>query len=186
MDRSRHWRSARTNVERLDPNRLPLDLPVVMPLRAVTIEDAPPLAKLYRDSVRGLGAQAYSAEQVAVWASYPDDFLEFRRRILLGVALVSLEGDAIAAFGQLEPDDHISLLYTATPFARRGHATAIYHALETTARSRGVTRLGTTASRLSRPFFTQHGFDLLEVERNHYKGVEFERFKMAKRLDHAR
>jgi putative acetyltransferase len=153
-----------------------------MHVREFRIEDAPALAELYRDSARVLAATAYSPEQVAVWASYPDDFVSFRDRLRNGVSLVSMVGDQIAAFGQLDPMDHIALLYTGAPFARRGHATAIYERLESIARAHGVLRLRTTASRLSRPLFARQGFTLLEVEHTRYKGIEFERFKMEKRL----
>ena len=131
-----------------------------MLVRPFSPDDAPALAELYRDSARGLGPQAYSPAQIAVWASYPDDFPAFCERLQRGVSLVSLEGGEIAGFGQLDPDDYIALLYTATRFAR----------------------LGTTASFLSRSLFARHGFELIEIEHSVFKGVTFERFKMAKYL----
>ena len=157
-----------------------------MQVRGITDHDIPVLADLYRDAARGLGSQAYSAAQIEIWASFPDDFAAFRDRLQRGLSVVSIDAECVAAFGQLDPDDHVSLLYTGTRFARRGHASAIYQHLEAAARERGISRLTTTASRLSRPFFAKHGFDLIEVELYVYKGVEFERFKMAKTFCHSR
>ena len=51
--------------------------------------DTEALAKVYRDAVRGIGPQAYSAEQVAAWASYPDNLAEFRDRMSHGLTLVT-------------------------------------------------------------------------------------------------
>jgi putative acetyltransferase len=153
-----------------------------MHVRVVQPDDAPTLAELYRDSARGLGPAAYSQSQVDAWASFPDDFDAFRQRILQGVGFASVVGDEIAAFGQLDPVDHVALLYTATRFSRQGHATTIYRRLEAVARAKGVTRISKTASHFSRPLFAREGFTLSEIERSIYKGVVFERFKMEKRL----
>jgi putative acetyltransferase len=153
-----------------------------MHVREFRIEDAPELVALYRDAARGLGGAEYSAAQIAVWISFADDFPGFCERLQRGLSLVSMEDNAIASFGQLHPQDHVALLYTGTQFARRGHATAIYQQLEVAAIGGGATRLTTTASRLSRPLFLKQGFTIVELERNLYKGVEFERFKMEKRI----
>jgi putative acetyltransferase len=166
----------------LSPVLLDNDVLIDMPLREVRPDDVPFLADLYRASARELAARLYSAEQIAAWTSFPDDSAEFSRRVQRGVAIVSVVDGAIAAFGQLDPVDHVALLYTAPRFARQGHATAICRYLETTARGRGVMRLHTTASLLSRPLFEREGYSLLETEHTVYKGVAFERFKMEKRL----
>ena len=153
-----------------------------MQIRTFTADDADALALLYRDSVRGLGRQAYSPAHLEAWAKFVDDVDAFRARALQGVSLVSLEGDELAALGQLHPSDCIALLYCATRFARRGHATALYLRLEALAREQGITRLWTTASKVSRPLFEKHGFRLFETERSVFNGAEFERYKMEKLL----
>ena len=154
----------------------------MMHVRAVQPADAETLAEVYRDAARGLGAQAYSPPQIEAWASFPDDFETFRLHILQGLALVSMAGSEFAAFGQLDPSDHVALLYTATRFARQGHATAVYRQLEASARAQGVRRINTTATHLSRPFFARQGFQLCATAHNAYKGVAFELFTMAKSL----
>jgi putative acetyltransferase len=153
-----------------------------MQLRTATLEDIPALAVLYRESARVLGASAYSPAQVEAWASWPDDFAGFQQRLGSGITLVSLVGGCIASFGQLDPVDHVALLYTNPLFARRGHASAVLSRLEKIAGARGVKRLDTTASHLSRPLFEKFNFALCEVEHAVFKGVGFERFKMEKIL----
>jgi putative acetyltransferase len=151
-------------------------------VRAFTADDAEAVAVLYRDSVRDLGKQAYGASHLAAWSKYADDVNEFRTRVLRGVSLVSLEGGELAAVGQLHPTDCIALLYCAPRFARRGHATTLCLRLEEVTRARGVSRLWTTASKLSRPLFEKQGFRLFETERSVFNGAEFERYKMEKLL----
>jgi putative acetyltransferase len=160
----------------------PQDVVTVMPLRHATPADVPALAAIYTESARVLAASFYTAEQVHVWSSWPDDLTEFSRRLAEGSALVSVVAGEIAAFGQLHPLDYIALLYTAPRYARQGHASAICEALEAQARKAGIRRIHTTASLLSRPLFLKQGFTLFEVEQTVFHGVPFERYKMEKIL----
>lgn len=150
-------------------------------LRPFSLDDVEALAGVYRDSVRGIGPDAYTSEQVAMWASYPDDMQEFRNRMSKGRTLVAVEDGDPIAFGQLYPDDHLALLYCATARARLGIGSIIYSALEAHAFGKGIDEIRTEASRISRPFFEKHGYVLIEVEHTIRSGVEFERFRMRKR-----
>ena len=154
----------------------------MMDIREYLSADAAALAELCRASARVLAAPHYTPEQIAAWSRFPENLAEFSARLARGYSLVVREAGTFAAFGQLEPIDHIALLYTGPRFARRGHATTIYRRLEAKARAHGVRRVHTTASLLSRPLFEREGFTLTEVEHTCYHGVEFERFKMQKEL----
>lgn len=151
-------------------------------LRAFVPGDVEALAGVYRDAVIGLGPQAYLPEQVAAWASYPEDIGEFGGRLSRGVTLVAELDGRIVAFGQLEPEDHLAFLYCSTACARRGIATHIHSALENRAREAGSAAIRTEASRISRPFFEKRGYVVLGSERVTRSGVEIERFRMRKEL----
>ncbi|HEY9749090.1 MAG TPA: GNAT family N-acetyltransferase [Allocoleopsis sp.] len=144
--------------------------------------DAEAIAAIYQDSVIGIGSTAYDAEQVAVWSTYPDEIEEFRRSLQQGLTLVAVADEQLAAFGQLNPLDHIAFLYTASQAARQGYATEIYRQLETFAMQQGIKQLHTEASRISKFFFLKMGYHITETEFVERQGVEFERFKMAKML----
>jgi putative acetyltransferase len=152
-----------------------------MILRSFVASDAEALAEVYRDAVRGIGPQAYTAEQVAAWASYPDDLAEFRDRMSCGLTLVAEEASRVIAFGQLEPTDHLAFLYCSAARARRGVGSAIYSALEAHAFSRGVSEIRTEASTISRPFFEKQGYAVIAIEHVSRFGLEFERFRMRKK-----
>lgn len=151
-----------------------------MLIREYQASDAERIAAIYRDAVIGIGSIAYNLQQIAVWSSYPEDIEEFRELLGLGLTLVAVKDSRIAAFGQLNPPDHIAFIYTASDFARLGCATAIYQHLETHAISQGIERLHTEASRISKHFFLKMGFRIVETEIVERKGVHFERFKMDK------
>lgn len=149
-------------------------------IREYQKSDAEALIAVYRDAVIGIGAGAYNAQQIAIWSSYPEDIEEFRELLSLGLTLVAVEGSRLAAFGQLNPPDHIAFLYTASDFARLGHATEIYKRLEAHAVGQGVKRLHTDASRIAKHFFLKMSFRVVETELTEHKSVQFERFKMEK------
>jgi putative acetyltransferase len=151
-------------------------------LRTYHPADAEALAVIYKDAVRGTGASAYNARQIAVWSAYPEDIETFRQLLNQGITLVVIQGECVAAFGQLDPPDRIAFLYTATGYARRGYASAIYCQLEAHAVQQGVQHLYTEASRLSRPLFVKMGFHVVETEIVKRQGVQIERFRMEKRL----
>ena len=152
-----------------------------MKLRPYQKADAEAAARVYRDAATNIGCAAYDAEQVRVWALYPDDMEEFRNRLCQGVTLVAEEGAKLVAFGQLDPVDHIAFIYCASDFSRRGIASAIYQQLEQHAIASGVTTLTTEATRVSRSFFEKKGFVVFATERPLRLGVEFERFRMVKK-----
>ena len=153
-----------------------------MKIRPYTPDDLPALADLYRDAVEGLGTTEYRPEQIVVWAAFADEHAAFRERLSEGFALVAEVDGVPAAFCHLHPVDHISLLYTATRFARQGLATAVYRGVEAYARDHGQTRLNTDASKISRPFFAREGFEVVRVEQVDRLGVTFERYRMEKVL----
>lgn len=145
-------------------------------------EDAEALASLYRAAVRETGPSAYSPEQVEAWAAYPEDIEVFRASLLEGLTIIAEAGGAPAAFGDLQRDGHVRLLYTHPDYARCGLASAILQRLEEQARAWRCAELTTTASRISRPVFERAGFRMQQAETGFRNGIEFERFNMAKRL----
>lgn len=153
-----------------------------MTIQAFTPNDAEALAGIYRDAVRGIGPGAYTPEQIAAWALYPDSMEEFRERMSRGLTLIAEADGRPVAFGQLDPDDHLAFLYCATAHCRRGIGSAIYRRLEAHAATKGVRELHTEASRISRPLFERHGYVVADIEHVVRFGVEFERFRMRKAL----
>ncbi len=153
-----------------------------MELRRCSGADAAVLIGIYRDAVLNLGRQAYTAEQVEVWARYPEDPAAFRESLSQGFTRCAVIDGRPAAFGQLNPSDHIALLYCRAQYARRGCASAVLEALEARAAAEGAVRIGTEASAVSRPLFEIKGYRVVETEKPVRHGIEFLRFRMEKEL----
>jgi putative acetyltransferase len=111
---------------------------------------------------------------------------DFRQTLQQGLTLVAVPDEQLdqqlVAFGQLNPLDHVAFLYTASQFGRQGYASEIYQQLEAYAIQQGVAQLHTEASRISKFFFLRMGYHIVETEWVERRGVELERFKMAKIL----
>lgn len=150
--------------------------------RTYTRQDAAAVAAAFRESVRGIGIEQYTAEQVRVWSAFPYDMDEFRERLAQGLTVVAEDNQRIVAFGQLNPKDHVEFMYAVKSHSRSGLATAIYRQLECRAVEEKVTRLYTEASRIARPFFLKQGFTVNKPEIVYREGVAFERFQMSKKI----
>ncbi len=151
-------------------------------LREYQPEDLPAVIDVYRDAVRRIGPAFYTPEQVEAWAAFAENGDELRAMLSQGYRLV-VESDAgVEAFAVLDPADYVSLLYCRARASRQGLASRLLAALEAEARRRGIARLHTAASLISHPFFQRHGYAVDTLERVERNGVDFDRYRMSKRL----
>jgi len=148
--------------------------------------DTPVLALLFREAVMQLAASHYNEAGRAAWARSADDLKEFGARLAQGLTLVACANDGIAAFGQLHPADHVSMLYTAPAFAGRGIAWTLLARFEAVARAAGTPMLTAHASASARRSFERAGFHVLSEEDVVRNGVSLKRFRMQKPLVAAR
>ena len=149
-------------------------------IRPAVAEDVGALLALFRESVRGLGAELYTPEALEAWSAGLD---EPRLRGLLRTTFVlaaELDGE-LAGFGALD-SDLLEMLYVHPLHAHRGVATVLLAAIEAEALRRGARTLSARVSLAAQPFFKCRGFLMvrgLEVVRS---GVEIFCFQMEKRL----
>lgn len=151
-------------------------------LRPYRSDDAPALTDLYMRSVLHYGPRAYSAEQVAVWATLATIERTTARCTDGRHVLVAQDGTGcVLGFGDLEADGHLDFLYVA-PEAERLHVgSLLYAALEAHARGRGLSRIFVEASELARPLFERRGFTVLGRNDLSLQGVAIHNYRMEKR-----
>jgi putative acetyltransferase len=131
-----------------------------MRIRAYEKADAESVSRVFQRSVEMLGPRDYSAAQVAAWASRAPDAERLHVRMSDGrtVFVAVDESDAVLGFIDLEADGHIDLLYCAPEVAGAGIAAALYDAVESLGRARGMARLYSEASEAALRFFLKRGF----------------------------
>ena len=150
--------------------------------RTLRAGDTPVLADLFRDAVMQLAASHYDQAGRAAWAASADDLDAFGARLAQGLTLVAVSSDTIAAFGQLHPADHVSMLYTSPAFAGQGIAWTLLARFEAVARAAGTPVLTAHASASAKRSFERAGFHVLEEENLDRNGVSLQRFRMQKPL----
>lgn len=146
-------------------------------LRPAQSGDVDALADVFRRTIRKLGPQQYSVEQVAEWASAAER-PQFRDFILCVDTFVSETNGRIGGFCGIADNGYIASLYVDPDFLRQRVASQLLdHAIQHVYRS-GVQHLRTEASRFSRPLFRKFGFVDVGTEPACINGVYFDRYLM--------
>jgi putative acetyltransferase len=153
-------------------------------IRPFAAADAPALSVLYRRSVAVLGPRDYGPEQVSAWLSGAPTPESVRARYDVGrIALVAAErGGRPLAFGDVERDGHVDLLFCAPEAAGTGVASALYDALEAAARAGGRGRLHVEASEAARRLLARKGFRVVARRDFEIDGVPIHNYAMEKIL----
>lgn len=147
--------------------------------------DAEAIGRLYFDSVRTLGVRAYSDAQVAAWAPAPMTAEQVQARAGDGrLTLVAVDGAGeLAAFGDLEADGHVDMLYARPDAAGTGVAGELLDRLIAAARAAGTERLYVEASELARPLFARKGFTVARRRDFEVRGVAIHNYAMEMTLE---
>lgn len=146
--------------------------------------DAGALSQLRWDSVRGIGARAYSAEQIQSWLPAPEPIAKVRGHFEDGRQAWIAAGPAGSLCGavDLEADGHIDYLYVSPSAAGRGIGRALVEHAVAQARSQNVSRLYTEASELARPVFVRCGFAVTHRRDFDLRGVSIHNYAMERDL----
>ena len=154
---------------------------VLFQIRPALERDLSSLGSVYRSAIMAIGEERYSPEQVAAWASYPDDETEFKRWIQDALTFVAImDNSGPIGFGGLEKTGRISSLFVLPEYMRKGIASAFLKRLMLEGQSKDLRELTTQASEFSKPLFEKFGFEFLNIEYTTFKGVDFTRYAMRK------
>jgi len=154
---------------------------IIRPFRS---SDASMLATLFHEAVHVSAIKDYSLEQTNVWSpSTPAPELYLTKALDRIIFVAEDSNGHVIGYGDLESNGHIDHLYTSPKNVRTGVGTAIYKAIESTAREKGMVQLFVEASESARYLFERQGFYL--VNRNEFiiKNVLIHNYRMSKRLD---
>lgn len=163
-------------------HRITMSTPNSITIRKYRIQDLSPVVRLFTDSVHELTAAAYDETQRYAWASRTPNLDTWQQRLEGMETLVAEDGSALAGFISYEDNGNVDLVYTAPNFARQGIASALYLEAEEQLKAKGVKELHTESSVVARPFFENHGFEVVEEQRVTVRGAQFLRYNMRKTL----
>ena len=139
-----------------------------MTIREYRSSDLREIVELFYDTVHTVNAGDYTAEQLDAWADGAPDLEEWGRTLLAHTALVAVEGETLAGFGDMDRSGYLDRLYVHKDFQRRGIASALCDALEAAVEAE---RIVTHASITARPFFLRRGYRVVREQRVERGGV---------------
>ena len=150
----------------------------ILPLREQHI---PALLALFEQSVRRLGPEHYSPEQVEQWAQgarHPGLASQLREH---HGWVMEQEGIPLG-FVTLSDDGHLSLLYVSADHPRQGLGGLLLEQALQAASQLGLHSLTTEVSAFSLALFLRHGFEQAGLETVERGGVSFVRHRLYCRL----
>ena len=153
-----------------------------MTIRRYRPSDTPALLALFHDTVHAVNARDYSPEQLNAWAPPTQDADAWTARLTARDTLVAEDGPLLVGFCDLEGDGHLDHLYCHANYQRRGVGTRLLEGIEQIAREKGITHLTTEASITARPFFEARGFQTLQAQTVHVRGLAFANYRMEKEI----
>lgn len=152
-----------------------------MLIRPFEAADAETLATLFHASVRKAGIREYSAEQVAAWSSSKPDPDSYLRQAFGRTFLVAVDDENCPiGYGDLEPDCHIDHLYCLPDLVGTGVGSAIYAAIEASAKRAGMPLLFVDASEGARRLFERRGFSVDARNDFTIDGVAIHNYRVSK------
>lgn len=140
-------------------------------VREAEVADAPRVAEIHEQSIRGLAAETYALDVVEAWArgkdpdSYPIDsdgnyfiVAEYDNEVVGFDELIIKAADYFHA----DVDGEIRAIYTHPDFTRKGIGSAIYTKLEAEARDHHLNSVGLWSSLNAVPFYESYGLESIK------------------------
>lgn len=140
------------------------------------------VCELYRETTRIINGRDYAPAQIDIWVSYGWNVDAWAKRFLANTTYVAVEGDCIIGFADIEPNGHIGFFYCHHLWQRKGVGTALYTALERSARELHLAKLYAEVSVSAQHFFTAMGYETLAMWENTVAGLPARQFIMQKAL----
>lgn len=146
--------------------------------------DAEPTWEVYFRAVRDTALKDYSAEQVAAWAPASVDLGAWNQRRSNAHTFVATEAGRVVGFSDVTDDGVLGMLFVHPDAGGHGVARALVSTVISTARTMGLRRLVTHASRTARPVFERFGFEVDRANENNWiRGENLPNYDMHLELD---
>ena len=155
-----------------------------MKIRKFQEKDAEQIIQLHHETLQAINSQHYTPEQLAAFSmknTNPERLnLSYAKAL---ATIVATEKSQVICFGNIGKNGHLRQLYTHKEHQRKGAAKQVLRELE---RQAILARLGevTLASSLTaHTWYQQQGYQDIERNTLHFKGIPMEVITMRKTLD---
>jgi putative acetyltransferase len=137
------------------------------------------VARVHRKSIRQIASDDYSQEEIATWSSQVSKDLEIpedKHRF------VALQGEAVVGFAEYRENNEITAVYVHPRFTRQGIGSQLLSKTEDDAQRRGLTYLKATITVTAKPFYEEHGYDVLHETTYQIEDQDLKVYKVLKEL----
>ncbi len=145
-------------------------------------DDLPEMLQLFTATIDEVCKKDYNLQQLEAWKSGAENEERWRQVIRNQYVVVAVTEDKITGFCTLDKGNYIDLLFVHKDFQHKGIATLLYHQIEKEALLNNEKELTADVSKTARLFFEKSGFQVVQEQTVHVKGVALINYKMVKHL----
>ncbi|UNK57747.1 GNAT family N-acetyltransferase [Pseudoxanthomonas daejeonensis] len=142
------------------------------------------LRGVFVSSVHDLAAKFYTPEQINAWAPIAYDRQEWASKLARLRPFVAVSEGQVVGYADLQGPGYIDHFFVSGRFAGRGVGNALMGHICGVAARRGISELSADVSLSAEPFFSKHGFVVVERQTVAVAGVELANARMCKALRH--
>ena len=153
----------------------------MLPRRA-TAADLPAIRQLFYDTITQVNRRDYGPAQIRAWRAGAVDAAKWLEKLQTQYFTVLEVAGRVAGFASLTDDGWLDYLFVHHEHQRRGLARSLLLALEAHARHLQLPQIRAQVSLTARPFFAQHGFEVVQQHEVFVGTVAFINFHMVKNV----
>ena len=154
----------------------------MMKIRRFIVGDEAALFRVFFSAIRTVASRDYSAEQIEAWAPVNPSKDLWANRIREIQPFVAEIGNEIVGYADVQQDGYIDHFFVSGAHARLGIGTMLMARIHEEATALGLTELTSDVSKTAEPFFTFHGFQVVERRFPEIRGVTLQNALMRKVL----
>ena len=137
---------------------------------------------MFFTAIHELAARDYSREQVDAWAPADFDMGLWASRMQAIQPFVAVLGNEVVGYADVQANGYIDHFFVSGSHPRQGVGTRLMTRIHEEAGSLGLTELTSNVSKTAEPFFTLHGFQVVERGFPVRRGITLQNALMRKRL----
>ncbi|NYT59310.1 GNAT family N-acetyltransferase [Alcaligenaceae bacterium] len=155
-----------------------------MEIRRFKSGDEGALFQVFLSAVHDIASRDYTVEQIKAWApaDFPPELWASRMRELQPF-VVEVDGD-IAGYADIQTNGYIDHFFVSGAYPRQGVGTQLMNRIHEQAQLIGLNELTSDVSQTAQPFFSHHGFHVVEQRLLTKRGVTLQSGLMRKDLHH--
>lgn len=153
-----------------------------MKIRRFRVGDESSLFRVYFSAIHLVASLDYTPEQVSAWAPADLDMALWANRMQEIYPFVVEIGNEIVGYADVQQNGYIDHFFVSGTHGGRGIGRRLMQRIHVEAMSLGLTELTSDVSKTAEPFFTLHGFQVVERRFPILRGVTLQNALMRKDL----